>query len=225
MIKFFFYTSTPFIICFGTFFFLSRLTTQESFPAPQLLGHSIADAIIMLSEKNLHPHILEQREDPTCIPGTIIEQRPEPGQRIKEKQPIFLTVSKAIVPPSAPNFIGIPIKLAKKIAHEQQLHATPYFIDHIAPKNTIIAQYPAAGDSVTNQSITLYISSGKTEEYFIMPNLRGKTFQEAQEIIEEKNLKISSPQEKNSLVVNQKPLPGTIIKQSDAPIIQLQTKG
>jgi len=222
MLKNIFYFSTPFITCLVTFFLLARLGQQESFPAPSIIGCTIADGIITLSQHNLQPHILEQREDAACIPGTIIEQNPRPGQQIKEKQSIFLVVSKAIIPPKAPNITGLSIENAKKISLAEHIIIKTMTIEHIQPEGIAIAQFPYAGESIPVEGLIVYVSRGQHNAHLVTPDL---THEQARSILEEKNIPyhlVSTKTKGAGLVKKQRPLAGTIIPQAAPPTIQLE---
>ncbi len=226
MLRNFFYSSVPFIASFITFLFLSKLNTPESFPAPNLIGLSTADAIIVLSQQNLHPHILEQREDASTNPGTIIEQSPRQGQQIKEKQSIFLVVSRAILPPKAPDFSKLTQTQIKELAHSKQMLIRNIPLHHITPRGTIIAQYPAPEETIPAEGVILYSSKGSPDTPLITPDLRNYPIEKAEQILQEKNITaqiIQSKKQKDGMVIAQKPLPGTIFTSAEPPVFQLET--
>jgi len=225
MLKSTLYFSTPFIACLATFLLLSHLGKKETFSAPSIIGCSIADGIITLSQHNLHPHILEQREDATCTPGTIIEQNPRPGQQIKEKQPIFLVVSKAIIPPKSPNLVGLSLEQAKKIAFSEHTLIKTFAIEHIHPKGTIIAQFPHAGEPIPTEGLILYVSTGQQESHLVTPDLQMLHPDEAKNILEAKNIPYQIIRAKNKTIEKikkQRPIAGTIITQTSPPTFQLE---
>ncbi len=209
--------SLPFFACISTFLFFLFATKKESFPAPSLLGQSITNALIIASEHNLHVRVLEQQEDSTAEPGTVLEQNPAPNQRIKEKQSIFIVVSKAIEPIKAPNLIKQSVESAKKIINNQSYAVKIYYLNSIAPKNNIIAQHPAPGNPLPDNVLIIYASSGKQYENIIMPDLKGKTKNEVEGLLQQATFPITADyieQKKaksNAIISHQKPLAGTIL--------------
>lgn len=78
----------------------------ESITVPDLKNFTVDKANNLLQSKDLRYTILDSTFVDDLPKGTIIEQNPKPGEKVKEKRRIYLTISSKTPPPvSIPNII------------------------------------------------------------------------------------------------------------------------
>lgn len=63
---------------------------------PALKGLSYEDAETKLHASNLNIRLLATRSDLPLQPGLVIEQNPQPGEKVDRGYPVAVTVSKAL---------------------------------------------------------------------------------------------------------------------------------
>jgi beta-lactam-binding protein with PASTA domain len=224
----------PFLCFLLGYAFMSSRYPLKELEVPHVVGKQIKDIIKPISSQNLNIRIVTEKEDPHLPDGTIIQQTPQPGQKVKPYQSIFLVISKQPNPLVMPQVVGVYESDIIKQLKEQGLHATYCKVPSYKPIGMCIAQSPQAHAPI-QEPITIYISQGN-ERPVIMPDFRGHT---ADEIIEFLQLypnyvsyefihhgpTPSLHRCSSCIVVDQRPLPGSILTMNkDKPLyIQLLT--
>lgn len=206
--------------------------------APHLIGKELQSSLLLLSEKNLNPRILAQKEDPDLPAGTVIDQTPPAGKKIKPYQSIFLVLSTTLAQLQAPHLIGKPIESNCKELEAVGIKAKLFWLDHPYPKGHCFAQMPEAGHPLENNQITLYVSAGSNKP-ILWPDFRGKSVERVNEFLTPHGIKpqIVRGASRRSMhcqhelldeavIIDQRPLPGSILKidPEQPPQVQLQVQ-
>jgi len=191
---------------------------------PKLVGTSITQGIRQLSTQKLNIRIVAEKEDPDLPEGTIISQKPSPNQSIKAQQAIFIVISKKPHHKKTPHLLNKTFEQAKNELIKQGIKYKEFSIDSHAPKNMIIAQYPAPEEPI-NGPICLY-KAVSPEQKFIFPILKNRPLEEVKEFLERFNITptITYKNQKatqSANITEQRPLPGTLISLKHPPHVQL----
>lgn len=187
---------------------------------PNLKEATLDTAIKTLNDLGLFYNI-ERVNHPTAPLDTIITQDPEPNSKVKEGFTVNLTVSKG------PQYVTVPdVRQKEETAATIQLENAGFkvdpeevYSDEVA-KGSVVEQDPnAESQAVSGSTVTLKISKGREPKFVVVPDLRGKTLEEARRVLSGLNLKLTEP-------VNQAQskdyLPDTIITQQPEPQANLQ---
>ena len=205
-----------------SFFYRPKIKT------PSLVGKHLYEAFATLSNLNLTPRLLDQKEDPDLPEGTIIRQIPLGGQSVKERQTIFLVLSKKPPVLLAPNLMNqFEHNIMKKYSNGSfKLIVSP--VESNYPTGQCIGQMPLPGKAIRYNQLIVYISK-KENKPVIWPNFIGKAVAEVLEFLELYQIKphiISYGSHRPShrqQVIDQRPLAGSLITVSSEqpPYVQL----
>ena len=220
----------PFL-CFMTgYYFISWFVGIETIEVPGLIGSRLADAVAVLSPHHVHVMLLGEVEEPMLPEGTVVRQRPRPGERIKMYQSLGVVISRKPSPLRAQCLVG---RLCSDIVLELQRQKTRFKIYYIPddryPSGVCIAQYPSEGQELVDQRIELYVSSG-AKSIRLMPDFKGKSIQEVIEFLALYGVKpmlipsglAAHTSCSSCKVLAQKPLVGSIVNMEQLPCVQLQ---
>jgi len=204
---------------------------QPTIATPSLIGNSIHNAIILLSQHNLNVRILGEKEDADVPPGTVLSQTPAPGQYIKSHQSVFLLLAKQPPEQYAPLVLNQTTEVIKQLAHQQNLHIKQYTLPTIYPTDTCFAQYPCADEPLPhNEPLIAYIAQAITKP-IIWPDFTGYTVEEIRSFLASHNITIEPihryPIAKNHtcsqcIVQNQRPYAGSLITINPTKPLQVQ---
>jgi len=202
-----------FAIIAAIVFLLIDILSPSDVEVPNLIGKSQTQAAEMLNGKSLNLEVTEEVFDEEIPAGFIIWQSPENPMKIKEGRTIQVKLSKGsqkvTVPDVTDSKYDEAIKeleaLGLKVEQKKEYNKK---ID----KDYIIKQSPTADTEVDGgTTVTLYISKGEEIKQSTVPNLVGKTEDEAKKLISSNNLLLKSPIE---YVEDETKADGVVVKQS-----------
>lgn len=159
-------------------FFIAGYTGARLYMAPaslcmpSLIGMNSTQALILLSDYHVVPHVIAQKEENTVPHGTILQQTPAAGQMIKQRQSIFLVLSNVTTPPHMPNYTGMTLNDIQRSSKQENITLHIHHIPHIWPNNSCFAQWPTAGTLLTGETPIVYISAGY-DQPIIWPDFIG----------------------------------------------------
>lgn len=208
----------PFIIFLSSYFITSRLFHINSIQTPALMGKTVQEAFKILSDNNLHPYLLAEKEEPDLPDGTILSQTPAPGSSIKIHQAVYCVISRQPNSLTAPLFINKNLENIKKMAAEKNIPIKIYHIPGTAPQDCCIAQFPAPEQPLHRQPIIVYISKN-SQKQLICPSLIGKPLESVTPFLDTHQVtyrlihsNVPATDQKNDLcVLDQRPLPGSLM--------------
>ena len=239
-LKYFLWT-IPFLGFFFGYCGLSLGWQKKEIVVPNIRGNKLQDASRILASKSLSLRLLREQEDSDLPEGIILQQVPLPKKFVRPNQTIFVTVSKQPPIIVSPMFIGDKYGDIVFIAKKNGIKLQLVWIKSIFPFETCIAQYPAPGCSLVKNKMILYLS-GEDKNLFIVPNFKGAKLEEVESSLREHELKweVISFNKKLNLnkksktltlnvssdlkIVDQKPMPGSIIDISNLFQFQLQVE-
>jgi beta-lactam-binding protein with PASTA domain len=142
---------------------------------PSIRGKTIRDARFVLEREGLKMGTMEYAASDSFPQNTIIEQRPQAGIRIKKDAYIAVVVSQG----SVAQKIAVPDFTRKNLREVTTLLANSglklgnitYLSSPDLLPNTVIEQYPRAGDLVTSgQAIDLFVVQGGEQKKVQLEN-------------------------------------------------------
>ncbi len=191
---------------------------------PDVTGRSLAQVQAVLKEKDIAYAVKEQRYDSVWPEGFVVSQNPLPKRYLRPNQIIELVVSKGAEKITVPSVVGLPSAQARTLLEKSGLRAVPrgtIYSDSVA-KDCVEAQDPPPTTVVEQGSaVSLVVSLGPKEPKQTMPDLGGKTFEEAKEFLTTQGLvlgevvMIPSDSLGAGLVLMQAPQPGFQIARGD----------
>lgn len=130
--------------------------------------------------------------------GEIVDQDPKAGsKKVKANATIKLTINSSSATVTIPNLREqdkqTAVEKLKDLGLTVQVSTKP---DNLVEKGKVIETNPTAGSVVRlSETVYVYVSDGKSE---VMPDVTGRSYEEAMKILKEKNLIVSSTQEEDS---------------------------
>lgn len=213
-----------FTVLYISFFATLHWITKhgEEVKIPDVRGKNINDAITTL--KSLHFEIsVDSTYEPAIKALSVLKQVPDTGSMVKEGRTVFLTVNM-LTPPHIPmpNLVNLSLRSAEMLLRNNKLLMgdTTYKPDIAA--GAILAQsYKGQpinpGEMIPQGSkIGLVIGDGFGNTQFDVPDVRGKTIDEARTILDQYSLQYLIAPASNleaitdtdaAKVVNQSPAP------------------
>lgn len=212
---------------FALFYFVALpigVGRSPSLEVPDVTGKSLAQAKVILQEKDISYEVKDQRFDAVWPEGFVVSQDPPPKALLGPKQIVALVVSRGAEKITVPSLVGLPIAQARILLEKTGLRPIPRGTinsDSIS-KDCVQAQDPLPTTVVEQGSaVSLVVSLGPKEPKLTMPDFSGKTFEEAQELLVQAGLilgevvKIPSDSLGAGLVLMQAPQPGFQVDRGD----------
>jgi hypothetical protein len=196
----------PLITFFASYLALYWYIQTPSFTTPSLIGLSVTEGSQILGHHLVGIQVIRTKIDADVPHGTIINQYPTPGQRIKA----HLT---------APALMGLHKDLVETEMNRLGISATYYELDSPLPAHTIIAQIPQHGQPIENKKMICYVSK-PSDKQLIFPDLKKRSVAEVQEFCAYHNYScdVYHPDQQEAshvcnecIVVDQRPLAGSLV--------------
>lgn len=183
---------------------------------PNVVGHSLDDAIKLLAGQGLVGKKADVRTDKQYPEGTVVVQNPPADAEVKFGRGIYLTVSGGEMLFPVPGLRGRSVRDAT-FALERNglvLGAIRYEVSDDLPHGTIIEQDVPEGAKVSSgRVIKVVVSRGKSGDRVLVPDVIKKTLAEAEKIIAEAGLRLGNV----SYQINKDLLPNTVVDQYPRP--------
>ena len=185
----------------------------EAFELPDVTNLTFREAEKILNDGGFRP-ILDTLVYSMSVPDShVISQNPQPGVIVKSNRRTYLTISRGEKWIRAPKVVGISERAAENRIRQYDLILGDVHFDFsfIHPKGVVSEQSIPVGDSVmVGDTIHIQISLGKTPDNLTVPNLIGKSFEEAKDILIESGFLVGliTYQTSDDL------LPNTVIQQT-----------
>ena len=165
-----------------------RVVTSAT--VPDLVGSDVVTAQRLAARANLQVEVIEVNH-PTVAAGTVILQAPEMDTTLKKGDTVVITVSKGPSAQQVPAITGSTT--ANAIPVLQAAGLTLAVVEKVVsdqPVDTILTQTPDAGSTCASGDIVQVTVSGGSA---YVPNLVGKTLQEARELLSSAALTRTAP--------------------------------
>ncbi len=167
---------------------------------PQVEGKSSEEAIRLLNESGLIADTTERRYNNDVELGHVISQAVKEGEELKEGYTVSLVISNGPVLSTVPNIVHKTLQEATVKVENASLGIgeTTYEFNDL-PSGMIIEQDPKAGVQIPEgDKVNVIISQGAKITTVLVPNLSGKTLQEAEKELNSLGLKVGTVDEQNS---------------------------
>lgn len=155
-----------------------------AFETPDVVGLQLDLAVSALDALGLEV-VPVPEENGTVDPNVVWSQDPPPGQLINEGDTVRVVYNPSNTPVPVPDLRGLTVEQARTALLNLGLTigSIGYVNDPLVPADTIISSQPSFGESVLGgATIDLVVSQGKGTNP--IPNLDGKTIDEARAILE-----------------------------------------
>lgn len=195
-------------------------TSEEENAAVEMtldvVGMDIDEAESALKAKEI-PYTIEHKNDDTVDANIVIFQSYEKGEMIPSGMQVKIIVSAGKEEVAVPNVVGYEVEKAETMLADADLDVThAYEYSDTVEKDHVISQDPVGTQSVAKGSkVKIVISNGPETKETEVPDLRGKTEQEARAELQNSNLNlgnVSSEYDSNveeGKVINQSTSVGT----------------
>src|SRR5581483_1705377 len=151
---------------------------------PPLVGLSPEQARGLLEPRGLLLVLDGERVDDKVAAGTVAEQRPLGGSRLRRSDEVHATLARAGEPLHVPKLAGLTVDAARAALHEARLRAgnvVPTPSD--ATPGTVTGSTPPAGaDALRDALVDLTVSSGPATQP--VPSVIGKRLSSAKGVLE-----------------------------------------
>lgn len=185
--------SIAFIILILATMLIYGLSDNKKVEVPDITGMTITQMEEELDKVGLDYKIVLEQNSLDVAVDHVISQSPEAGQYIKKSLPIEIVISLGPQKVVMPDVVGQYEVNAKSMLENEGLVVSEVNKEYNDEYdvNIVYSQSPAANEEVLEgSSVILYVSKGK--ETNIMPNLVGKTEDEAREELTKLGLTITS---------------------------------
>lgn len=170
------------------------IVTPKDTIVPNIVGMNLEEAKEKIKKSKLQIEVEEERYDEEKEAGTIISQEPiyKENYKIKEKSKIKVIVSSGVKIVKVPKVTGKTLEEAKKLLEQEDLKVV---VEQEQSKK-IEAGYVISQDVsenaeiVAGSTVTITVSTGI--ETSLVPNVVGKTEEEAKKMIEEAGLTLTT---------------------------------
>ena len=204
-------------------FVVARPSAGPAAPVPLLVGKNRPDAQKIVASKFLIVPEYRRKDDPK---GYIFAQRPAPGNFLAEGSAIHIFISQGVKPVAIPAVVG-------KTEAEATAILSPLFLpnkipaaNETVPAGQVIETKPKRF-AQPDAAVDVYVSTGPKPR--VVPNVRGKSFSQAVEILQVDQLGAARIDEFSDtvavdVVIRSDPATGTEVPR-DTPVKVVVSKG
>lgn len=199
----------------GAVYGLNSFFAVSEVVVPDVKNMPSEEAKALLTSKNL-TYDVTTKYNTEIKAGNVISQDPGANARVKESTKVILTVSQG------PELVSVPDVVRKEFeAAEIELNNVGFKVNSSeeyneeVPAGSVISQTPEGDtEAVKNSEVKLVVSKGKETKYTTVPDIVGRSLEEARAKLQEAKLKLSSDitqEESNEY------LPGMVMRQDPLP--------
>ncbi len=200
-----------FCISLGATMLIFNASKPNEVPLPNLVNMKIEDAKASLEKLKLEYNI-EERYDPEVDAGIVISQEPayQENYNIRDNRKIDLVVSLGQKLTTVPKVVGEEKAKALEMLEEKELEVVVNEVFDKEVEKGIVTKQDVDPDSEVAAGSTVTITVSKGIEETTVPNVVGKTQEEATKMITEAGLSISTVLTEEDKTKDD----GTVLKQS-----------
>ena len=216
-----------------------QLNANKPVSVPFVKGLTETLAVNKIHSAGLNPQIAREFSD-SVEKGTVIDQSPDPGEKVQKHGNVDITVSKGKETVQVPSVIGKTRDDAISTLINAGLDPHSFAVHSSRPVDTVVAQDPTAGKVVEKGSaVRINYSSGPAN--VTVPSVIGLPFDQASMTLRNQGFQVSrsdvDSDQAKGIVVDQSPSgsasPGSTIqlsvskgpKQSTVPDVTSQDEG
>jgi serine/threonine-protein kinase len=153
--------------------------------------------------------------------GTILSQYPQALTKVKAGRTIKVVKSSGQKLVQIPQLAGFSVRQAKLNieAAGLELGDIAWTFSDSLPERVVVFSYPSSGAEIPHGSrVNLMVNRGRLSGIVFMPQLVGKTYDEAEDALKKLGLKVGLV----THVRNENYLPGTVLEQSVEQATELE---
>ena len=155
---------------------------------PNLIGMTEAGARKAVQDMGLKFEVKSETTD-SSKPYGVLSQDPQSGMTVKQNSTVYVVLNVDSNSTKLDSYVGMKLEEIESKVKELGLKIEVDYVDDDSEENTILAQNPIAGSSITEgDTLYLSISNGKGAEENLVPNVLGMNFDDAKKMLEEKGL-------------------------------------
>lgn len=155
---------------------------------PNLIGRTEAEARKAVQDMGLKFEVKSETTD-SSKPYGVLSQDPQSGMTVKQNSTVYVVLNVDSNATKLDSYVGMKLEEIESKVKELGLKIEVDYVDDDSEENTILAQNPIAGSSITEgDTLYLSISNGKGAEENLVPNVLGMNFDDAKKMLEEKGL-------------------------------------
>jgi len=212
----------PFLCFISGYLLIGNIVQKKTFITPSIVGKQVLKAASILSDANLNMRILHKKEELDLPDGTILSQTPKSGHTIKQNQSVFVVMSQKPPRTPAPRFVGKKLKTILQDVSKKNIRNRSYFFNSKHPTNSCIAQYPSPATLLKQNNVITYIAK-EDKRCVLLPDFKGKSLQRVTDFLNRYNITIEitysskyawdrSEETGNEIIIDQRPLAGSIVR-------------
>jgi beta-lactam-binding protein with PASTA domain len=175
---------------------LALLTRHgKTMKIPAVTGMSFADAKKTLETQGFDVQIQDSVYYDTMPPLQVVKQFPESDELVKVNRTVFLTINRAQAPfINMPNLVSMSFRTAQMILRQYGLKLEDTIFKPDFARNSVLQQMYKGEDIKPGtqiqqgSAITLVLGSGVGGAAFIVPDLFGRTYQQAKSLLDSMGL-------------------------------------
>lgn len=153
-----------------------------------LIGMTEAEARKAVQDMGLKFEVKSETTD-SSKPYGVLSQDPQSGMTVKQNSTVYVVLNVDSKATKLDSYVGMKLEEIESKVKELGLKIEVDYVDDDSEENTILAQNPIAGSSITEgDTLYLSISNGKGAEENLVPNVLGMNFEDAKKMLEEKGL-------------------------------------
>lgn len=167
-----------FLVGAGIIVFLLVREQTTLVTVPNVTNLDVSVARSRLAQQGLRLERGDQRFSPTVPVDGVVDQIPQPGERVPRGSAVTVILSAGSESFPMPDVVGLPLQNARESLQAKGLVVQTEVVASSRPKNTIVSSTPAAGVTLTSSStVKLMVSSGSGLSGGIQPvDMTGKVF-------------------------------------------------
>lgn len=205
----------------AAFLLFKVVHTEKTVTVPSVAGKSVSEAKDIFKSVGLSMEIMAEDYNVSVPPGIVVSQDIKPYGMVSEGTVVGVFVSRGRELYDVPFFEGLDIEDVKQRVRKlgmEIVKVTNVHSDSVE-KNRIITQRPLPGN-VTDNKISLVVSSGFYDVTYSCPSFTDMTLSEARKTAAILGLKLMV-KDSGRVVIFQKPEPGALVRKGDAVEVAL----
>lgn len=163
------------------FYFFFMAPAGNDVELPDFTNLTVEEAQEMVKHTDIKIEVEEEQKHDDIEKGKIISQNPTPNKKIKDNATVKVVVSLGGEGGTMPDLVNRKDSDAQEII--RGLNLIPNVVSEVSetiPQGYVVRQSPVVGAKYSQgETVTIYVSSGKDEKFVPVPNLLGKSEDEA----------------------------------------------
>ena len=160
---------------------------------PSLLERKVPEAAELAVRHRLTLRVEGRKNDPRVPADRILAQDPSAGELLKTDRGIRVWVSLGPRRLKVPRVEGETLRTARLMLEQAQVPLGRVVeVEDASAAGTILVQHPPAGETQAAEAVSLLISQGAVGVDYVMPDLIGRSAQDALNLLRRAGVKIGA---------------------------------